>query len=285
MNVYFKNLNSVGKKNSLYKSSPELELMGLIDLNSSLPLINNQEDYTSYFTPKISFKMNPGDMKNYSETSRKISVTNIFDHNRLGLSDSFESGRSFTLGIDYRKEDNINLDKNLELKLGTVIRDKEENFIPKTSTINKKNSNLFGSVSNNLSEYVDVKYNFALDNNYSKFEYNDFNATLSVNNFVTEFGFLEEKGDIGNSSIVESKTYFDLNENNLFSFKTRRNRKLNLTEYYDLVYEYKNDCLIAGIRYKKSFYEDRDIKPSENLFFSVTLFPLTTYEHLHKINN
>ena len=25
-------------------------------------------------------------------------------------------------------------------------------------------------------------------------------------------------------------------------------RKINLTEYYDLVYEYQNDCLIAGIK-------------------------------------
>ena len=26
--------------------------------------------------------------------------------------------------------------------------------------------------------------------------------------------------------------------------------KIDLTEYYDLIYEYKNDCLIAGIKYK-----------------------------------
>ena len=63
-----------------------------------------------------------------------------------------------------------------------------------------------------------------------------------------------------------------------FTFKTRRNRKINLTEYYDLVYEYKNDCLTAGIKYKKTYYEDRDLKPTENLFLQLTLFPLTTFE-------
>ena len=65
----------------------------------------------------------------------------------------------------------------------------------------------------------------------------------------------------------------------MLTFKTRRNRKLNLTEYYDLVYEYKNDCLTAGVKYKKSYYEDRDLKPSENLLFTITIFPLTTYEY------
>ena len=37
--------------------------------------------------------------------------------------------------------------------------------------------------------------------------------------------------------------------------------------------------MTAGIKYKKSYYSDRDIKPNENLLFTITLFPLTTYEH------
>jgi len=83
---------------------------------------------------------------------------------------------------------------------------------------------------------------------------------------------------MGNSSFIENNSLFNFDEKNYLTFKTRRNRKLNLTEYYDLVYEYKNDCLTAGIKYKKMFYEDRDLKPSENLFFTISLIPLTTYE-------
>ena len=37
--------------------------------------------------------------------------------------------------------------------------------------------------------------------------------------------------------------------------------------------------MIAGIKYKKTYYEDRDLKPSENLFFSISIIPITTYEH------
>ena len=83
---------------------------------------------------------------------------------------------------------------------------------------------------------------------------------------------------MGNSNFLENKTSFNFDEQNYITFKTRRNRKLNLTEYYDLVYEYKNDCLTAGIKYKKTYYEDRDLKPSENLFFTISLIPITTYE-------
>jgi LPS-assembly protein len=83
---------------------------------------------------------------------------------------------------------------------------------------------------------------------------------------------------MGDANVIENNFIYLLDENNNLSFKTRRNRKLNLTEYYDLVYEYKNDCLTAGIKYKKTYYKDRDLIPSENLFFTITLFPLTIYE-------
>ena len=98
-------------------------------------------------------------------------------------------------------------------------------------------------------------------------------------NELTSFNFLEENGKRGESNVLESSFSYNFDENNNLTFKTRRNRKINLTEYYDLVYEYKIDCLTAGIKYKKSYYSDRDIKPNENLIFTITLFPLTTYEH------
>ena len=83
---------------------------------------------------------------------------------------------------------------------------------------------------------------------------------------------------MGDINTINNSTSYRVNDNNYITFNTRRNRKLNLTEYYDLVYQYKNDCLIAGVKYKKNYYQDRDIKPTENLFFTVTLFPLTTLE-------
>ena len=77
---------------------------------------------------------------------------------------------------------------------------------------------------------------------------------------------------------MENSFSYKFDDLNHLSFKTRRNRKINLTEYYDLMYEYKNDCLTAGIKYKKTYYQDRDLKPTEDLMLSFTFYPLTTYE-------
>jgi LPS-assembly protein len=277
-----KNLNSIGKKTSQYKSNPQMEIAGLFNVDFSMPLEKKSDKSKNILIPKISFRFNPSDMKNYSSSENKIDASNVFALNRLGLSDTLEAGKSITLGLDYNNEKKNNLDQinnYFELKLATVFRDKEENFIPNKSTINKKNSNLFGSISNKFSDNVNIGYNFSMDNDYRTFEYNDLNATISVNNFITKFDFIKERGETGDTNILASSFEYNLNKKNSFKFQTRRNRKLSLTEYYDLVYEYKNDCLTAGIKYKKSYYADNDLKPSENLLFTISLFPLTSYEY------
>ena len=280
--IDLKNLNSIGKNTTKYKSSPQIELLGLFNAELSMPLIKTDTNYNNFLTPKISFRINPNDMKDYSDSNNKLNVDNIFSTNRLGLSDTFETGRSITLGLDFKKE-NLNnfsdINNIFEFQLATVLRDKEEKHISSKSTLNKKHSNIFGKIKNEFSENIQFNYNFSIDNDYSSFEYNDINATFSLNNIVTKFNFIEENDKIGQINTLSNSVSYKIDENNFFTFKTRRNRKINLTEYYDLVYEYKNDCLTAGIKYNKTYYSDGDLKPTENLLFTITLIPLTTYEY------
>ena len=280
--ISLKNLNSIGKKTSQYKSSPQIELASLFNIDFSMPLQKKNEVSDNFLTPKISFRFNPSEMKDYSLSENIINTDNAFALNRLGLSDTLEAGKSVTLGLDYIKQSKNDLDQinnYFELKLATIFRDQEEKFIPNKSSLHRKNSNLFGSINNKFSNNLDLGYNFSLDNDYSTFEYNDLNATISINNFVTKFNFIEEHGETGDANFLSSLLEYNFDKKNSLKFQTRRNRKLNLTEYYDLVYEYKNDCLTAGIKYKKTYYNDNDIKPTENLLFTISLFPLTTYEY------
>ncbi len=277
-NIYFKNLNTTATNDSQYKSSVQTELMSILELNSSFPMISESLTSTDYLTPKISFRFNPGDMKDYSSSKRKVNVNNIFEINRLGIDDSFEEGKSITVGLDYKKTNISDINKFFETKIATIYREDQESFIPLTSGISNKNSNIFGNISNNFSENININYDFILDNDLNTIEYNSLNTTLQFRNLKTEFNFISEHGDIGNTNTLSNNTKIKFNEANYLSFNTRRNREINLTEYYDLIYEYKNDCLVAGIKYNKTYYEDRDLKPSENLLFSITLTPLTSFE-------
>jgi LPS-assembly protein len=222
-------------------------------------------------------------MKNNRELERRIDINNIFNSNRLSMNDSFEGGESITLGFNFKKEkikikNNISeIEQYIDFKLASVLRLNEEKNIPTKSTLNKKKSNIFGEFNFKPTKNISLGYNFSLTEDLNTFEYNSLNAKMKFNNFTTQFDYLEERGDIGQNNIIENKTKYNINDENFISFNTRRNRRLDLTEYYDLIYEYKNDCLVAGIKYKKKYYSDADIKPTEELFFSITIVPLASF--------
>ena len=277
--VNFKNLNTIAKNNTSYKQSPQVSLLNIQEFSSSLPLYKEDNLYKNYLTPKISFRYSPSQMNNNSSVFRRIYSENIFDLNRLGLSDSYEEDASITLGINYKKENKEINNRYLDVNLATVIKNSNNNKMPISSTFDKKYSNIVGSIDYKLLNNLELSYDFSADNDLKNFKYNSIDSKFSINNFVTEFKFIEEIDELGTTNSLENITSYEISENNFIRFNTRRNRKINLTEFYDLIYEYQNDCLIAGIRYRKNYYNDREIKPTENLFFTISLIPLTTYEY------
>jgi LPS-assembly protein len=282
--ILVKNINSIGKNSTIYKNSPQSELISTYNYALSMPLMKEYKNRRNTLTPKVSFKISPHDMKNHTNADRRIDVDNIFSSNRLGLEDSFETGESLTLGVNFVKEKLNKIDNEIteienyfDFKLATVFRFKEEDELPISSTLNKKTSNIFGQLNFKPNEIISLNYNFSLNNDMNTFEYNSIVSNFDFGNFSTKFNYLEERGVIGNSNLIENTTVYNFNEYNSFSFGTRRNRELNLTEYYNLVYEYKNDCLVADIKYRKDYYSDADIIPKEELFFSITIVPFYTY--------
>ena len=277
-NYYLKNTITAGKNNINYDSSPNIKFMNIFEAISSFPLIDINENYVNYLNPKISLRINPSNMKSYKDENRQINNDNLFNINRLGLIDTLESGQNLTLGLDYRKENINDINKYFEFKLGKVLRTKDNRDIPSNSTLDKKNSNYFGKLTNNLNDNINLNYEFSVNDDLNRVQYNSLGATITKNNFSTTFNYIEEDGVIGSTNILENVTTFNFDKQNFITFRTRENREIDLTEYYDLIYEYKNDCLVAGIKYNKTYYKDRDLEPTEDLMLSIKLVPLTAVE-------
>ena len=72
----------------------------------------------------------------------------------------------------------------------------------------------------------------------------------------------------------ETDLKIELNESNEMNFDFRRNLETESTEFYTLAYNYLNDCLRAGVVFRRKFYEDRDIEHSDSLMFKISLIPL-----------
>ena len=71
-------------------------------------------------------------------------------------------------------------------------------------------------------------------------------------------GYLEEQNHIGNEHYVNAGISLNFNNNNKLSFETKKNFKTDSTEYYDINYQYMNDCLTAVLVFRREYYEDSD---------------------------
>ena len=279
-NILVKNVNTDGKNSAKYKEKLQTELLSSYIFESSYPLLREGINFNNYLTPKISLRYSPNSMKNLKNENRRIDINNIFSLDRIGSSDTVESGKSLTIGTEYkksRKKGDLPEDV-FELSLATVFRDEINENIPLTSSLADKSSDLVGHIGIEPNEFFNVSYNFSMNNNLDKLKYNELITGFKVNNFITSFKYLEESDNIGDEHYLQNTTSYVFDENNSISFSTRKNKKIDLTEFYDLIYQYKNDCLTAAIQYNKEFYSDNDIEPTEQLFFSLTIVPLGQYE-------
>ena len=269
-----KNVNSDTDNSNNYKKDQNYYLSGLFQFNSSLPLIKEKNDNLHIFKPKLALKISPNFMKDLSEEEgNRLDVNNIFNINRLAANETLEGGTSLTFGGDFSISDQNKTKEIFGIKLANSVRLEKSDDLPKNNQLGEKNSNFFGEISFSPNEIISTKYNASTKNNLGDINYENFITEISINNFVTTFDYLNENNSVDKKSYLTNTTKLNLNNSSSIQFSTRENKSSNLTEYYNLMYEYKNDCLAASIEYNKDYYTDRDIKPEENLFFKLTIIP------------
>ena len=270
-----KNHNSDSKNSKSSKNELDQNLQSIIKYQIQYPLRKEGVKFDSILSPILSARFSPNKSKDIKGADRVIDYNNIFSLNRIGSGETVEAGQSLTIGNEFRTLDKQG-NELFSLNLATMFRDEENPDLPEKSTLNRKTSNIVGEILFKPKEFFDLKYDFSLDNDMQTLNYNRIEAELSVNNFVTSFEFLEKNNVIGEEAYISNKSTLNLSENNSLSFNTRRNKQLGMNEYYDLIYAYKNDCLKAAVEYKKSYYEDGDLKPEEQIYFSLTVIPFGT---------
>lgn len=276
-----KNVNKKGKNSTKYKNKYDQSLLSAILIKNELPLKKSGKNYENNLTPKVSLMFSPNKTINNSKDYKRVDVGNIFDFNRLGYSDTVEGGASITLGTEYSKSNKKTGNDLVNFDLATVVRKNKNEDLPTSSTIGNTGSDIFGDLLLNLNENITFNYNFALDNNLNETNYDSIKSQFSVNNFVTSFEFFDDKNILNNKSYVSNETNFKFDKNSSIGFDIRKNRKTNATEYYDLFYNYTNDCLVASIKFNKEYYNDNDLKPEKQILLSVTIVPFGKVSNLN----
>ena len=268
-----KNVNSDSQNSKNYKENENYYLSGLFQFNSSFPLIKEMDNQQNVLKPKISLKIAPNDTKNLRSDTNRLDVNNLFNLDRVASNDTLEGGISLAYGNDFTIIDKDNSRQILSLKLANNIRLKENDDLPTNNQVGLKTSNFFSEIEYSPNEILKTTYKNSFKNNAKDVTYENFITEISLNNFVTTFDYLNENNTSDENSYLKNTTQYLINDSNNLLFSTRINKKTDLTEYYNLMYQYKNDCLAASIEYNKDYYEDSDITPEESIFFKLTIIP------------
>jgi LPS-assembly protein len=264
-----KNINYEAKNISKFKEKTTNEFFGSLGILTDINLEKISDNAKHSLTPKMLLRLSPGSMRK-KENGSRLTPLSAFNINRSENINDYETGISGTLGFDYKI---IKEDSNFDLSIAQVINEKENNKIADKTSLNEKLSDLVGSSKYVVNKNIDIKYDFSVDQNYQDLNYNEIGTTLKYNALDFNFGFLQEKKHIGNQEYFKTKIDLKNKENGLFSFETKRNLITNSSEFYNLSYEYLNDCLRAGLVFRREFYNDSELEPENSLLFKITLMP------------
>ena len=270
--VLLRNTNSENK-NTKFKNKKNFYMSGIYQFNSVYPLIKEKENYQNIFKPRLSFKAAPNHTKNERNEERKIDITNIYSLDRATDTTSIEGGLSMAYGFDYSILNRLNTQEIFNLKIANNLRLKENNDLTNTNQIGEKTSNVFSEIEYSPNNIFTTKYISSVRNNLREINSENFISEFKVKNLKTTFDYLNENNTNDKNSYLSNTTGYNLNKFNSFEFSTRRNKAKDLTEYYNFMYQYKNDCLAASIEYKKDFYSDRELQPDESIMFKLTIIP------------
>ena len=263
-----KNINYETKNIDLYKKDPTSEIYGALGLLTEIKFKKEEKGLTHFLTPKLLLRLSPGSMRKEYSGSR-LDPNSAFGLSRLDNINNYETGYTGTLGFDYKvKRDN----KEFDFSLAQIFNKEENKKMFSKTSLDEKVSDLVGSANYSINDKIKLNYNFALDQNYNDMNYNELGASFSYDSFEASFDFLQEKKHIGDQEYYKTKFKY-YNNSGVFSFENKKNLITNSSEYYDLSYEYLNDCLRAGIVYRREFYNDSEIEPENSLMFKITISP------------
>ena len=263
-----KNINYETKNIGNFKDRTTNELFGALGLASEINLQKDNGGSKHFLTPKIFLRLAPGSMRK-EENGSRLDPTRAFSLDRLDSINNFETGFTGAFGFDYKINNNFN---NFDFSVAQIINSEENKKMNSATSLDEKLSDLVGTA-NFKNDKFSLNYNFALDQNYEDLNYNEIGLNMNFGLMNVDFDYLKESNHIGNSDYFKTKLNLNNNKNGLFAFETKRNLVTNSSEYYNLSYEYINDCLRAGLVYRREFYNDSELEPENSLLFKITLSP------------
>lgn len=259
-----------------------------------LPLARTEGRFTQTIEPMVNVILAPDGQNqdripNEDSLSFEFDDTNLFSENRFGGVDRVEGGPRITYGISSGV---FGLDRGFSsFFIGQSYRLDRDNDLGVDTGLSDNFSDIVGRVEISPTRYVNALYRFRLDKDSFAPRRNEVQASVGVPALRFDVNYLSvDQQNI--SDVLDPEDEFRDREEITFGFTSQvtdrwrfgANTRRDLTNgggslRHGAFLSYEDDCFHFQTDYSRTFFRDRDVKPSDTIMFRIvfrTLGEVTT---------
>lgn len=251
-----------------------------LGLDWRFPFVRDQGRFTQLIEPIAGIIVapnggNPDKIPNEDSLDFELDDTNIFRPNRFTGLDRVEGGQRVYYGL--KGAIHGPGAGFLSAFIGQSYRVRRDTTFAEGSGLDENFSHLIGRARISPSRFVDVLYRFRVDNENLSPKRNEVSARIGppALNLSTTYLFIEQQGlsdDFPDRQEVTALLSSKITPFWKVAAATRRNLEPgggSLNHRFSL--DYEDDCLAFSASFTRTFTEDRDVRPTDTLFFQVRL--------------
>lgn len=243
-----------------------------------LPLVRPGEKFDQTIEPRISFVVapnggNPDKIPNEDSQLVEFDETNLFRENRFDGYDRFDGGSRINYGLNWTG--NMHNGGDASFFIGQSYKPRTDDTFSEGSGLEDHFSDIVSRVVINPARYLNLIY---------RTQFSPDNLTPQRNELTTSIG--EKALQLSTQYLFidnQQSSEFDGREEITGTLKSQLNKywSTSASARHDLVdsefrsfglnFVYEDECVKFTTTATRSFYEDRDLRPSDTIYFTLVL--------------
>lgn len=248
-------------------------------LSWSYPLAGSFGKYSVIVEPVImAIASNNGNNndKIANEDGQNIEIYdyNLFQSNHISGLDLVENGHRVNYGIrSVIATDSVG---DIGILLGQNYRAEKDSFLNGQSGMSDNLSDFVGRITIDSGDHISAGYRFRVNKDDFKFQRNELGMNMNYDTFDLDFNYTFIDGLLGTVDRQEVYANTRVEVSDDWSILASGRRNMDNDNNSGWVYlsggvEYSNDCMKTLVELKREFTHDRDVEPSTEILFKVSL--------------
>lgn len=247
-------------------------------LSWRLPLIRQGPQVSQTIEPLASVVIapnggNPDNIPNEDSQELEFDETNLFNENRFDGFDKIDGGSRFNYGFNYILTD---LDAgSTSVFLGQSYRPRLDDSFGQASGLEDHFSDIVGRVQITPRRYLDLIYRTQFSPDNFSPQRNQVTANIGAPALQLSANYLfidtQEGSEFSGREEISGSLSSQYNENWSAAISARHDISEDDLRSFGLDVKYENECVIFTTRFSRTFFQDRDIEPTDSVTFTLVL--------------